>query len=261
MPHFLVNVGDGGVWDVARAAADVERIVQAQRRIWGFLPYDRYLFLNLITESGGDIEPKDSAVLMTSRWQMRDPSRYIAWLTRYSGERGFTVQEFRATVAEAAKTNLGGWLEAALETLDELDYTEALDWYGLDLSDQDGSDHREDDSVTPAWLGLVTRAVDGRLVVAEVRRDTPAYAAGFSVGDEILAVDRVRVGADEWDRRLRLYRAGEDVAVLVTRRGRLTDLDVTFGADPELSWELTLRSDPTEAQTDQLDLWLGSPDD
>ena len=49
--------------------------------------------------------------------------------------------------------------------------------------------------------------------------------------------------------------------VLVTRRGRLADLDVTFGADPELSWELTLRSDPTEAQTDQLDLWLGSPDD
>ena len=180
---------------------------------------------------------------------------------RYSGERGFTAQEFRATVAEAAKTNLGGWLEAALETVDELDYTEALDWYGLDLSDQDGSDHGEDDSVTPAGLGLVTRAVDGRLVVAEVRRNTPGYAAGFSVGDEILAVDRVRVGADEWDRRLRLYRAGEDVAVLVARRGRLTDLDVTFGADTELSWELTLRSDPTEAQTDQLDLWLGSPDD
>ena len=401
VPHSLVNVGDDGVWDGARAAADVERIVQAQRRIWGFLPYDRYLFLNLITESGGGIEHKDSAVLMTSRWQMRDPSRYVAWLTlvshelfhawnvkrrpieldpfdyeneihtrslwvaeglttyyaavavhraglssreeylaglsrqirqlqttpgrlvqtveqasydawvkfyrpnensanttisyytkggvigflldakirratagtaslddavrlayaRYSGERGFTAQEFQATVAEAAKTNLGGWLEAALETVDELDYTEALDWYGLDLSDQDGSDHGEDDSVTPAWLGLVTRAVDGRLVVAEVRRDTPAYAAGFSVGDEILAVDRVRVGADEWDRRLRLYRAGEDVVVLVARRGRLTDLDVTFGADPELSWELTLRSDPTEAQTDQLDLWLGSPDD
>ena len=60
VPHFLVNVGDGGVWDGARAAADVERIVQAQRRIWGFLPYDRYLFLNLITESGGGIEHKDS---------------------------------------------------------------------------------------------------------------------------------------------------------------------------------------------------------
>ena len=80
------------------------------------------------------------------------------------------------------------------------------------------------------------------------------------MGDEILAVDRIRVGADEWDRRLRLYRAGEDVSVLVARRGRLTDLDVTFGAASERSWELTLRSDPTEAQTDQLDLWLGSPD-
>ena len=31
VPHFLVNVCDGGVWDGARAAADVERLVQAQR--------------------------------------------------------------------------------------------------------------------------------------------------------------------------------------------------------------------------------------
>ena len=132
---------------------------------------------------------------------------------------------------------------------------------GLDLSCPDGSGNGEDDSVAPAWLGLVTRAVDGRLVVAEMRRDTPGYAAGFSVGDEILAVDRIRVGADEWDRRLRLYRVGEDVSVLVARRGRLTDLDVTFGAATERVWELSLRADPTEAQTDQFDLWLGLPDD
>ena len=139
---------------------------------------------------------------------------------RFSGKRGVTPQEFRATVVEAAETNLDGWFEAALETVDELDYTEALDWYGLDLSYPDGSGNEENDSVAPAWLGLVTRAVDGRLVVAEVRRDTPGYAAGFSVGDEILAVDRIRVGADERDRRLRLYRAGKDASVLVARRGR-----------------------------------------
>ena len=74
------------------------------------------------------------------------------------------------------------------------------------------------------------------------------------MGDEILAVDRIRVGGDEWDRRLRLYRAGEDASVRVARRGRLTDLDVTFGAAPERVRELSLRPDPTEAQTDQLDL-------
>ena len=76
---------------------------------------------------------------------------------RFSGKRGFTPQEFRTTVAEAAETNLDEWFEAALETVDELDYTEALDWYGLDLSYPDGSGKGENDSVAPAWPGHARR--------------------------------------------------------------------------------------------------------
>ena len=398
-PHVLVNIGDGGVWEGEQAAADLERIAAVQHRIWGHLPYERYLFLNLITESRGGIEHEDSAVLMTSRWQMRDREEYLDWLTtashelfhawnvkrlrpvvlgpfdyenevhtrslwvseglttyygalavhraglssrdeflaalsndirqlqttpgrlvqtveeasydawikyyrrnenspnttvsyytkgsvigflldamirrvtgdtkslddvmrlaydRFSGERGFTPAEFRATVEDVAGTELDGWFESALETVDELDYTSALDWFGLDLSHPEP--HGNDEGTPPAWLGLVTQAQDGRLVVAEVRRDTPAYTAGFNVGDEILAIDDYRVRANGWNQRLRLFRAGETAAVLVARRDRLLDLSVTFGAAPDRAWELSVALEPTEMQTRQLDLWLGSSD-
>jgi predicted metalloprotease with PDZ domain len=48
------------------------------------------------------------------------------------------------------------------------------------------------------WIGLSTanatlRTDNGRLVVAQVRRDTPAEAAGVSVEDEILAIGGYRV--------------------------------------------------------------------
>jgi predicted metalloprotease with PDZ domain len=50
---------------------------------------------------------------------------------RYGGERGFRPQEFEATAEEVAGVNLGEWFRIALATTEELDYSEALDWYGL----------------------------------------------------------------------------------------------------------------------------------
>ena len=394
-PHLLVNLGDAGPWDGERAAADVERIVEAQHRLWGFLPYERYLFLNLITEGGGGLEHKDSTVVMSSRWQMRVRRRYLVWLTtishelfhawnvkrlrpielgpfdyenevhtrslwvaegltvyygallvhraglssraeylaalsgqirrlqttpgrlaqtveqasydawikyyrrnensanstvsyytkggvigflldarirratggarslddvlrlayeRFSGERGFTPEEFRATAAEVAGTDLGAWFRSVLESVDELDYSEALAWYGLDLP-QPGDNGRRDGAAA-AWLGLRTRAAGGRLLVAAIPRGTPAAAAGFNVGDELLAVDRYRVHPGDWAGRLRTYRAGETAAVLVARRGRLTELNVTFGAAPASAWELSVRPADGGAPRPQLDRWL-----
>src|SRR5678816_789481 len=78
--HALVNVGEGGVFDGARAARDLEAIVKEDRRLWGFLPYDRYVFFNMITESGGGLEHKNSTVLMTNRWSTRTRRAYLGWL-------------------------------------------------------------------------------------------------------------------------------------------------------------------------------------
>ena len=63
----------------ARAASGTARARPAtsrrssgpRRRFWGSLPYDKYVFFNLITESGGGLEHKNSTVLMASRWATR----------------------------------------------------------------------------------------------------------------------------------------------------------------------------------------------
>jgi predicted metalloprotease with PDZ domain len=96
-PHWLVNEGDAGVFDGARAALDVQRVVAEHRRMWGFLPYERYLFLNMITEGGGGLEHAESTVLMTSRWATRTRKVYLAWLGLVSHEffHVWNVKRFR----------------------------------------------------------------------------------------------------------------------------------------------------------------------
>ena len=50
---------------------------------------------------------------------------------RYSGERGFTAEEFRQAAEEVAGVDLKEWFRKSLASTEELDYTEALDWFGL----------------------------------------------------------------------------------------------------------------------------------
>ena len=62
--------------------------------------------------------------------------------------------------------------------------------------------------------------------MTQVRRDTPADAAGLNVDDEILAIDDFRVRADQLDNRLEQYKPGDKVTLLVARREQLLTLDV-----------------------------------
>jgi predicted metalloprotease with PDZ domain len=396
--HSLVNVGEAGVFDGARAAKDLETIVREDRRLWGFLPYDRYVFFNMITESGGGLEHKNSTVLMTNRWSTRTRRAYLAWLDlasheyfhawnvkrlrpaelgpfdyenenitrslwiaegftdyyadlqvlraalqtrdeyledlsstiellqttpgrlvqsaemasfdawikyyrpdensnnttisyytkgtviaflldakirkatngtkslddvmrtayqKFSGPKGYTPEEFRGVAEQVAGTSLKAFWDTAVESTAELDYTETLDTFGLRFKPPLPPPA---DRPAKPWLGISTRIDNGRLLVAQVQRDSPADGAGLNVDDEILAIDDFRVRADRLDNRLEQYQRGDKVAFLVARREQLVRIPVTFGAEPAKGWRLELNPAATDTQRRQLDAWLrGQP--
>ena len=389
-PHQLVNLGESGVWHGPQSAQDVEKITREIYRMWGVMPYDRYLFLNMITEAGGGLEHRNSAMLMTSRWATASPRSYLRWLglvshelfhawnvkrlrpielgpfdyehethteslwvvegltsyyadlgvhraglstvaeylealsrpirrlqttpgrevqpvalasydewikfyradenspnssvsyytkgavlgflldmrvraatdgaktlddvmrlayTRFSGEHGFTPAEFRATAQEVAGMDLSAWFTRALDTTEELDYAEALHWLGLQFADRS-----EDEEI--GWVGLVTRSVSGRLLVSQVRRDTPAHDAGFNVDDEILAIGDHRVLANQWNERIALTPPGSQISVMVSRRGALRRLRVVVGTQPTNQWDLQPVEEASPAQERHREAWL-----
>lgn len=271
--HYLADFGDAGKWDGQRAAQDIERIVRETHRFWGFLPFKRYVFLNVFRQGGGGLEHKNSTLLTSNSSRLVTPQGYLAWLAfvcheyfhafnvkrlrpielgpfdyenpprtsglwiseglttyygqllvpraglsrpqdflswlssqieqlqntpgrlvqtleqsslevwstptsglaqsnsattvsyylkgpivgflldakirratgdkkslddvmrlayrRYARERGFTAEQFRATAEEVARVDLKEWFRKSISSTEELDYAEALDWYGL----------------------------------------------------------------------------------------------------------------------------------
>jgi predicted metalloprotease with PDZ domain len=396
--HSLVDVGEGGVFDGARAAKDLEAVVKEDRRLWGSLPYDRYIFFNMITESGGGLEHKNSAMLMTNRWSTRTRRAYLSWLElasheyfhawnikrlrpvelgpfdydnetitrslwiaegftdyyadlqvlraglqapdeyledlsstiellqttpgrlvqsaemasfdawikfyrpdensnnssvsyytkgtviaflldakirkatngakslddvmrlayqKFSGPKGYTPEDFRAVVEQVAGRNLKEFWDSAVEGTSELDYMEALDAFGLRFKAP--AQPATDRSPKP-WLGISTRNDNGRLVITQLQRGSPADVAGLNVDDEILAIDDFRVRADRLENRLEQYKGGDKVTALVARREQLVRIPITFGIEPQKAWRLEVNPAATEAQRRLLDGWLrGEP--
>ena len=84
--HQLVNVGEQGLWDGSQAASDLKKVVTAHQRMWGSVPYERYLFLNVLSGGGGGLEHDFSTLVLSSRWSYRERSRYQSWLSLCSHE-------------------------------------------------------------------------------------------------------------------------------------------------------------------------------
>lgn len=166
---------------------------------------------------------------------------------RFGGARGYTPAEFRALAGEVAGADLGAWFQRVLETTEEIDYAEALDWYGL----------RFRAAGSPRILtGITATTTSGRIVVTGLRRATPGYDAGFNVDDEILAVNGYRVRAEQWPARLESYPPGSTVEVLVARRDRLMTLKLPILSDKPPSWSLEPDPGATGAQKARLTAWL-----
>lgn len=274
-PHYVVSAGNTAGWDGDAAAKALETYVRETRRFWGFLPYERYLFLLVFREGGGGLEHKNSTLctvaarpgpgpwpslsllahehfhlynakrlrpvelgpfdfekpqttgtlwiaegvtsyystLLMTRAGLRTEPEYFASLSsligslenapgrrlqsveqsslevwnnsnsgvnpsattvsyynkgnvmgllldarirrategraslddvmrlayrRYSGERGYTADEFRQTAEEVAGVDLREWFRRAVSSTEDLDYGDLLEWYGLRFTTGEG---------------------------------------------------------------------------------------------------------------------------
>jgi predicted metalloprotease with PDZ domain len=173
---------------------------------------------------------------------------------KYSGPTGYTEDEFRAVAEQVAGISLKSFFESAVEGTAELDYSEALQTFGLRFSAASTASPER----TKPWLGIGTRNDNGRLIITSVQRSSPADVAGLNVDDEILAIDDFRVRADRLDNRLEQYKAGERVTFVVARREQLVRIPVTFGVEPPKGWRLGMNPSATDTQRRLFDGWLRS---
>ena len=186
------------------------------------------------------------------------------------GETGAGVPEdgIQAVVAELTGLDLDPFFDEALHgTGDALwdRLTDLLSRAGIDaaLRPREGTKDRggkagktpEADWATRGDLGVLLRPSGAK--VRSVLADGPAMHAGVAPGDEIVAMNGIKAGADLPIRIARLN-PGDPVVLHVFRRDELHTLTATLRAAPRDTVVLTLPKRTAEAAEAVLDDWLGT---
>lgn len=172
---------------------------------------------------------------------------------RFSEERGFTPDEFRNLASNVAGVPLDDFFRHTVESTEELDYTEALDWFGLRFKQPEPPPQTQKEG---GIIGCETRVDHERLIVKRVPRGTPAWDSGLNVDDEIIAIDDFRVRPDQISQRLEMYRPGDKVSLLLARREVLMRIELTVGNEPK-HWALEILPEASETQKQNFSRWIG----
>jgi predicted metalloprotease with PDZ domain len=91
---------------------------------------------------------------------------------------------------------------------------------------------------------------------ALVHAGSPAETAGIAPGDEAVALDGLRLTADNLDSRLRDHHEGDHVTITVFRDHNLMRYRARLGSAPEDTCYLVLDPDVESAIENERDRWL-----
>ncbi|GBF80124.1 M61 family metallopeptidase [Aphanothece sacrum] len=165
-------------------------------------------------------------------------------------EMGFTPEQLCQVIESVADLNLQDFWTRYLDTTEELPFNEYLDPFGLILKPI------IDDNPIP-YLGMRVQAENGKEIIKFVEVESPAKLAGIDPDDELLAIDGIRVRADQLNDRLKDYQTNDIISITVFHQDELQTFSVQL-ADPQPSrYEIVQKANPSDEQRQNLLGWLG----
>jgi predicted metalloprotease with PDZ domain len=301
--HYVVAVGDTGKWDSRQVGEDLEKVARENRRMWGFLPFEKYVFLCVLRQGGGGLEHKNSTLVTTSAAGVRTPGGYLSWIAFVSHEyfHAYNVKRLRPVelgpfdyekevrttglwVAEGLTTYYGDLVVRRAGLTREQDFLARLSSHIKKLQNSPGRlvqtlEESSRDVWTSSFSGLggsnqtvsyyVKGPVVGFLLDGRIRRAT----ADAKSLDDLMKLAYKRYSGERGFTREQFREAAEEVAGADLKdwfRKALSsteELDYAEALDwfglrfappegEEKTWKLEIRADATEAQKAHLKTWL-----
>lgn len=172
------------------------------------------------------------------------------WQKFGQAEIGFTPEQLKAEIEAVAGLELADFYQRYLYSTDELPFNQYLEPFGLALKPI------IEDSLPS--LGLKVQHEAGTEKIKFVARYSPAEKAGISPDDELLALNGLRVTAEQLNDRLKDFQAQDRVQLTVFHHDQLTTVEVTLAAALPNRYEIVQLPNPTEQQQNNLRGWLGA---
>ena len=179
------------------------------------------------------------------------------------GNGGMPEDGFENVCTDVAGIDLADFFDASVRGTGELPLQKMLASHGIDYhlrratkrSDKGGKAARNL-KPEPQWLGARLGESEGKLVFASIDNGGPAEKAGVAPGDVAVALDGLALTARNCDQRLRSYRAGDDLELVVFRGDELVTTRIRLADGPINTCYLQLDNQADADAVASRDNWL-----
>jgi predicted metalloprotease with PDZ domain len=138
------------------------------------------------------------------------------------GRKGYTNTDLQKVAEELTQSGFAEFFRDYVYGKKEIAFAKFLTYAGLEVVEKD-----KDGQVD---LGISLSPASERAIVRRVTAGSAAYAAGLDLGDELLALNDVRVRANDLSERLKEYKPGDKVTLTVFRNDQLRQFEITLQA-------------------------------
>jgi len=165
-------------------------------------------------------------------------------------ETGYTTQDLKQVIEQVAQMDLSDFFKQYIDGLDHLPFLKYLEPFGLTLVEQ---------SESAPYLGIRVEPENGQETIKFVESHSPASTAGLDVGDELLAIDGIKVGINQLGHRLQDYQPKDTIEITVFHQDELRNYKVTLSKPRPHKYQLRPVENPSTSQKENFQGWLGVP--
>lgn len=179
-----------------------------------------------------------------------DDIMFKTWQKFGKDEIGYTPQQLQEIIESVAGCNLNDFFKRYIDGTEELPFHQYLEPFGLQLVAE---------AEEQVYLGIKVCTENNREVIKFVEAGSPAQLAGIDPGDELLAIDGIKVIANQLCDRLKDYQPGDRIQLTIFHQDELRTYTIPLVA-PQLSkYQLKPVIKPTSLQQENFAGWLGVP--
>ncbi len=164
-------------------------------------------------------------------------------------EIGFTPEQLQEVIESVAGTDLDDFFKRYVDGTEELPFDQYLEPFGLQLVG--------DEEEPAPYLGVKVQTENGRELIKFVEAGSPAGLAGIDPGDELLAIDEIRVTAQSLSDRLKDYQPGDTIQITVFHQEELRTYCVTLATPRPSCYRVIPVENPSPSQKQNFKGWLG----
>ncbi|WP_414572298.1 M61 family metallopeptidase [Nostoc sp. CCY 9925] len=163
-------------------------------------------------------------------------------------EIGYTSEQLQEVIESVAGIDLTDFFERYIHTTEDLPFNQYLEPFGLELV----ADQQEE-----PYLGVRINTENGREIIKFVEAGSPAQAGGIDTGDELLAIDGIKLTANSLSDRLKDYQPNDKIEVALFHQDELRTYSITLASPNPTRYQVKPIDSPDSTQQQNFAAWLG----